>query len=64
MRLASRLRRALVEERLYRIDRWTARFSLVQVEFATSPVDPFLNINTPEDLAAAEAYLGGSGIPR
>jgi molybdopterin-guanine dinucleotide biosynthesis protein A len=56
VRLATQLRQALVEERLYRIDRWTARFKLAQVEFATSPIDPFLNVNTPEDLVAAEAY--------
>ena len=52
--LAPLLRRALVEERFYRIGRWAARFDLVQVPFDTGPVDPFLNINTPEDLAAAE----------
>ncbi len=57
VRLAVQLRHALVEERLYRIDRWTARFKLAQVEFGTSPVDPFLNVNTPEDLATAEAFL-------
>ena len=58
VRLAAQLREALVQERLYRIDRWTARFKLAQAEFGTSPVDPFLNVNTPDDLAAAEAYLG------
>ena len=58
VRLAPELRRALVEEQLYRIDRWTARFNLVQVEFGTDPVDPFLNVNTPDELAAAEALLG------
>ena len=60
VRLAAQLRQALVEDRLYRVGRWTARFKLVQVEFATSPIDPFLNVNTPEDLAAAEAYLEAS----
>ncbi len=55
IRLAPLLRRALVEEGIRRIDRWTARFHLVQVEFAADPVDPFLNVNTPEELAAAEA---------
>lgn len=28
------------------------------VEWPVAAVDPFLNINTPEDLAAAEAFLG------
>ena len=57
VRLAPLLRDALVEERLHRIDRWTARFRLVHVAFATEPIDPFLNVNTPEDLEAAEASL-------
>lgn len=58
VRLAPLLRRALVEERLYRIDRWTARFDIVEAEFAADPVDPFLNVNTPEDLAGAQALIG------
>jgi molybdopterin-guanine dinucleotide biosynthesis protein A len=57
VRLAPLLRRALVEERLYRLDRWTARFALAHVAFPTDPVDPFLNVNTPDDLSAAEAWL-------
>jgi len=59
VRLAPALRHALVEERLHRIDRWTARFKLVHVAFAADPVDPFLNINTPEDLEAAGIIAGG-----
>ena len=55
VRLAPLLRRALVEEGLHRVDRWMGRFDLVQVEFAIDPVDPFLNVNTPDELAAAEA---------
>ena len=57
VRLAPLLRRALVEEQLHRIDRWTARFALVHVEFAADTLDPFLNVNTPEDLAAAETRM-------
>ncbi len=57
VRLAPLLRRALVEERLHRIDRWTARFAIVHAEFAVDPVDPFLNVNTQEELAAAEALV-------
>ncbi len=57
VRLAPQLRHALVEERVRRVDHWTARFKLVQAEFAADPVDPFLNVNTREELAAAEAFL-------
>jgi molybdopterin-guanine dinucleotide biosynthesis protein A len=60
VRLAPVLRHALVVEQMRRIDRWTARFNLVQVAFATDPIDPFLNVNTPEDLAAAELLAGSS----
>ncbi|HEY3917830.1 MAG TPA: molybdenum cofactor guanylyltransferase MobA [Stellaceae bacterium] len=37
-----------------KVDRWTARFKLVEVEFLAEPVDPFFNANRPEDLAEAD----------
>lgn len=49
------LRQALVEEGLRKIDRWTARYKLVSVEWDAKPYDPFFNANAPEDLAEAEA---------
>ena len=55
--LAEDLRRALVEEDLHKIDVWTARHKLALVDFAAEPVDPFFNINRPEDLTMAEALL-------
>jgi molybdopterin-guanine dinucleotide biosynthesis protein A len=39
-----------------KVDRWTARFKLVEVEFLAEPVDPFFNANRPEDLAEAERF--------
>jgi molybdopterin-guanine dinucleotide biosynthesis protein A len=39
------------------VDVWTARHRLVTVEFPALPVDPFLNLNRPEDLAEAERLL-------
>ncbi len=51
------LRRALVEEKIYKVDRWTARYKLAAVEFPATPVDPFFNANRPEDLAEAERLL-------
>jgi len=51
------LRRALVEEQIYKVDRWTARYKLATVEFAATPLDPFFNANRPEDLAEAEKLL-------
>jgi molybdopterin-guanine dinucleotide biosynthesis protein A len=55
--LAAALRRALVEEQIFKVDRWTARYRLAQVDFPATPVDPFFNANRPEDLAAAEQLL-------
>ena len=40
-----------------KIDRWTARHGVTEVSFAHAAVDPFFNINTPDDLAAAERLL-------
>jgi molybdenum cofactor guanylyltransferase len=55
--LAPALRRALVEEQIFKVDRWTARYRLAQVDFPSAPVDPFFNANRPEDLAEAERLL-------
>ncbi|MFE0758294.1 molybdenum cofactor guanylyltransferase MobA [Inquilinus sp. NPDC058860] len=51
------LRRALVEEDIRKVGRWMARHPTATVEFGCDPVDPFLNGNTPEDLAEAERLL-------
>ncbi len=51
--LRADLRRALVDEDLRKIDRWTARHGVAVSEWSGAPVDPFFNVNTPEDLAEA-----------
>jgi molybdenum cofactor guanylyltransferase len=48
------LRRALVDENLRKIEVWTARHGVAIADWPTEPVDPFFNVNTPEDAAAAE----------
>lgn len=52
--LAEDLRRAMVEEDIRKVDRWTARHRLIAVEFDAEPVDPFFNMNRPDDMADAE----------
>jgi molybdopterin-guanine dinucleotide biosynthesis protein A len=47
------LRRALVEENLRKIEVWTSRHGVAIAEWPVAPVDPFFNVNTPEDAAAA-----------
>ena len=39
---------------------WTDRHGGRQVLFETGKIDPFFNVNTPEDLASAEAMLRGA----
>jgi molybdopterin-guanine dinucleotide biosynthesis protein A len=53
-RLRPALQRAISEEGLRRMADWVARHQAVEVDFPVEPVDPFFNINRPEDLAAAE----------
>ena len=55
--LGPALRHAIVEEEMRKIDLWTARYRLARVEFRAEPLDPFFNVNAPDDLAAAEALL-------
>ena len=52
--LRADLRRALVEEDLRKIEVWTARHGVAIAEWPDAPVDPFFNVNTPEDAARAE----------
>jgi molybdenum cofactor guanylyltransferase len=61
VRLADELRAAMVEEGIRKVDVWTARHRLVEVPFATDPIDPFFNTNRPEDLAEAERLLRDVG---
>ena len=49
------LRGALVDEGLRKIEIWTARHGVAIAEWPIEPVDPFFNVNTPEDAARAEA---------
>jgi molybdopterin-guanine dinucleotide biosynthesis protein A len=56
------LRRAVVEEEVRKVDRWTGRYRLVEVDFPdllteAGPLDSFFNTNRPEDLREAERYL-------
>ena len=53
--LRDELRHALVVEECRKIDRWTARYRLVTTQWPVTPVDPFFNANTPDDVAEAEA---------
>jgi molybdopterin-guanine dinucleotide biosynthesis protein A len=47
------LRHAVEVEDLRKIEVWTARHGVAIAEWPDRPVDPFFNVNTPEDLAEA-----------
>ena len=38
-----------------------ARHNAAEAAWETEPVDPFLNLNTPEDVFAAERLLANEG---
>ncbi len=52
--------RCYLESGERRVGGFIARHPVEAVSWPVVPVDPFLNINTPEDLAAAEAALAAS----
>jgi molybdopterin-guanine dinucleotide biosynthesis protein A len=54
--LADRLAAALAGG-VRKIDAWTAMQGICSVEFDAAGWDPFFNVNTPEDLVAADASL-------
>ncbi len=58
--LRDALRQALTVEGVHKVDAWTARYRRVTASFATGPVDPFFNANTPEQLAEAERLLAAN----
>jgi molybdopterin-guanine dinucleotide biosynthesis protein A len=51
------LRHALTEDGIRKVVQWTDRHGARMAEFPATPFDPFFNVNTPEDLSAAEALL-------
>lgn len=53
--LAEDLRLAMTQEAVRKVDVFTARYKLAQIDWPIEPLDPFMNVNTPEDLEKAEA---------
>ncbi len=54
--------RAMLDEDIRKVDLWTARYELVEVDFpdvetSAGPLDPFFNTNRPEDLEETAGYL-------
>ena len=55
--LRDALRYALTVEGERKVGRFIARYRTVSAEWPAEPVDPFFNVNTPDDVAAAERRL-------
>ncbi|MEI6557354.1 MAG: molybdenum cofactor guanylyltransferase MobA [Rhodospirillaceae bacterium] len=64
--LAETLAEAVLVEGVRRVAEWLGRHRLALVDWPDQPLDPFLNVNTPEDfarLAAALAKADPGGTP-
>jgi molybdenum cofactor guanylyltransferase len=59
--LREQLRHALVVDDVRKIDRWTARYRLATVTWPTTPLDPFFNANTMDDIAEADRLTALDG---
>lgn len=53
--LRENLRHAITVEDLRKIEVWTARHGIALADWPVEPVDPFFNVNTPEDVEKANA---------
>jgi molybdopterin-guanine dinucleotide biosynthesis protein A len=60
-RLAGALRQALTIGGLRKAETFVERFRVAAADYPVTPIDPFHNINTPEDLALAEAMAARLG---
>ena len=49
--------RAALESGVRKVEDFTGDYRVATVEFPTEPIDPFFNLNRPEDLAEAERII-------
>ena len=55
--LKDELRTAVTKDGVRKVDVWTSRYALARAHFAAAPIDPFFNVNRPDDLAEAERLI-------
>ncbi len=57
------LRAVMENEEMRKIDLWTARYRTAHVSFMVDAdgIDPFFNVNRPENLEEASRLLGQTG---
>ena len=51
--LRENLRRTLIDEDMRKVEVWTARYGVAIATWPDQPIDPFFNVNTPQDAATA-----------
>jgi molybdopterin-guanine dinucleotide biosynthesis protein A len=51
------LRAAVAEQGVRKVDAFTQRYPSSMVDWPTDPVDPFFNVNTPDDLTEADRLV-------
>ena len=56
------LRHAITIEDLRKIEVWTARHGVALADWPVEPVDPFFNVNTPEDVAKATRLAAAEAL--
>ena len=49
----------MAQEGLVRVKDWVQRCQAVSVAWPVGPLDPFFNVNTPEDLRSARRIAAG-----
>lgn len=54
--LRDELRAALIADGVRKVDLWTGRYKLAVAEFSGDPIDPFFNVNKPDDLERAKTF--------
>lgn len=52
--LRDSLRRAVIDEGLHKVGAFLDRHGVAAAAWPDAPIDPFLNVNTPDDLSVAE----------
>jgi molybdopterin-guanine dinucleotide biosynthesis protein A len=60
VKLRAELRHAMIDEDLHKIEIWTGRHGIAIAEWPDRPVDPFFNVNTPEERERANAIANSS----
>lgn len=57
VRLVDELHDAILKEDIRKVDMWTERYKVAEVDYPKEPYDPFFNANTPDDIVKAQKIL-------